>query len=108
MKATWTKTHSLLLICSLVLLAGCLQEDAVTITKLDKASMPNLDQPASPKLLLYTLVAVLVSILVALAAVFTVDQFDHTLRSALEAERYLGVPVLGSVKKRGRRLIVSV
>lgn len=82
--------------------------DAVTITKLDKASMPNLDQPASPKLLLYTLVAVLVSILVALAAVFTVDQFDHTLRSALEAERYLGVPVLGSVKKRGRRLIVSV
>lgn len=81
--------------------------DSVTITKLDKATLPNVDHPASPKPLLYTLVALMVSALVGLAAVFSVDHFDHTLRSAQEAERYLGLPVLGSVKKRGRRLLVS-
>ena len=42
MKATWTKTHSLLLICSLVLLAGCLQEDAVTITKDGRVSFESM------------------------------------------------------------------
>lgn len=81
--------------------------DAVTITKLDQASMPNVDQPTAPKTPLYTIVAFVVSALIGTAGAFMIDHFDHTLRSAVEAERYLGVPVLGSVKKRGNRLIVG-
>lgn len=65
MKATWTKTHSLLLICSLVLLAGCLQEDAVTITKDGRVSFESvvtepdekkqIEFPAFEKLIAQTL-----------------------------------------------------
>jgi hypothetical protein len=33
MTTVWTKTNAVLLVCSLFLLAGCLQEDSVTVTK---------------------------------------------------------------------------
>jgi capsular polysaccharide biosynthesis protein len=81
--------------------------DSVTITKLDQASMPAVDRPVMPRPLPYTLVALAVSVLIGVAGAFLVDHFDHTLRSTGEAERYLDLPVLGSVKQRGRRLIVE-
>jgi capsular polysaccharide biosynthesis protein len=81
--------------------------DSVTITKLDQASMPAVDRPVMPRPLPYTLVALAVSALIGVAGAFLVDHFDHTLRSTGEAERYLDLPVLGSVKQRGRRLIVE-
>ncbi len=81
--------------------------EAVTISRLNAASTPDSTRPLSPKTLLFTIVAFLVSSLLAIAFVFFLDHFDHTLRSSIEAERYLGLPVLGSVKKRGRRLVVS-
>lgn len=81
--------------------------EAVTISRLNAASTPDAQRPLSPKTVLLTIVAFLVSSLLAIAFVFFLDHFDHTLRSSVEAERYLGIPVLGSVKKRGRRLVVS-
>lgn len=80
--------------------------ETVTINKLDQASLPALDKPVVPLTGIYTIVAVAVSLLLGIAFAFLADHFDHTLRSSIEAERYLGVPVVGSVKRRGRRLIV--
>ena len=81
--------------------------ESVTITKLDKASVPDVNRPVTPKTLIYTVVAFVISCLLGITGAFLVDHYDHTLRSMGEAERYLGVPVLGSVKKRGRGLVVG-
>lgn len=81
--------------------------ESVTIAKLDAASVPDVDRPLTPKTLVYTLVALVVSLLVGVALAFLADHFDHTLRSIGEAERYLGVPVLGSLKRRGRSLVMA-
>lgn len=81
--------------------------EAVTIAKLDAATMPDPKRPVNPKKLIYTIIAFIVSSLLGVAMAFMADHFDHTLRSSIEAERYLGLPVLGSVKKRGRSLIVG-
>jgi len=82
--------------------------EAVMISKLDGASVPDMNRPVAPLTGIYTAVAVAVSMLIGLALAFLADHFDHTLRSVGEAERYLGVPVLGSVKRRGRRLVVPI
>lgn len=82
--------------------------EAIMVNLLDRASIPDVNRPAAPLTTIYTAVAVLVSLLIAVAMAFLADHFDHTLRSAGEAERYLGLPVLGSVKRRGRKLVVSI
>jgi uncharacterized protein involved in exopolysaccharide biosynthesis len=86
---------------------GLRARESVTIAKMDTASIPDKDKPVSPKTLIYTLVALAVSLLLGTAFAFTADHFDHTLRSIGEAERYLGVPVVGSLRKRGRSLVVG-
>ena len=80
--------------------------EAVTINKLDNASMPDVNKPVVPLTMIYTVVACAVSLLIGVTLAFLADHFDHTLRSTVDAERYLGVPVVGSVKKRGRRIVV--
>jgi len=80
--------------------------EVVSINKLDNASTPDKDKPVVPLTVIYTIVACAVSLLIGVTLAFLADHFDHTLRSTLDAERYLGVPVLGSVKRRGRRIIV--
>ncbi len=87
--------------------AKLISREAVTVSKLDAASVPDLERPIIPLTNIYTAVAIAVSLLLGIAFAFLADHFDHTLRSSIEAERYLGVPVLGSVRRRGRRLIVS-
>lgn len=81
--------------------------DMVTIRKLDEASMPNPDRPASPKTMLWTLVAFVASMLLGTAMAFFMDHFDHSLRSTDEAERYLGIPVVGTVKRYGGGLVAG-
>lgn len=83
-----------------------ISQEIVTISKLDAASVPDRAKPIVPRTGIYTAVAFAVSLLLGVALAFLADHFDHTLRSSAEAERFLGVPVLGSVKRRGRRLIV--
>lgn len=82
-------------------------KEAVTINKLDEATTPNPERPYQPMTWIFTAVAFAVSMLFGVAFAFLADHFDHTLRSTGDAERYLGVPVLGSVKRRGRSLIVG-
>jgi|CXWL01.1.fsa_nt_gi capsular polysaccharide biosynthesis protein len=81
-------------------------EESITIRKLNEASVPNVDSPVVPLTNIYTIVAVLVSLLLGLALAFLADHFDHTLRTTIEAERYTGLPVLGSVKRQGRSLVL--
>jgi len=80
-------------------------QHAVTIGKLSEASTPDPTHPLRPKTALYTMAAFLASFMLSIALAFFLDHFDHTLHSSLDAERYLGVPVLGSVKKHGRFLV---
>ncbi len=88
--------------------AKLITKEAVTISKLDEATTPNPDRPYQPMTWIFTAVAFAVSMLLGIAFAFLADHFDHTLRSTGDAERYLGVPVLGSVKRRGRSLIVGI
>lgn len=78
----------------------------VTIQVVDQASTPDPDRPVIPWTPVYTGVAGAVSLLIALAYAFLADHFDHSLRSIHEVERYLGTPVLGTVRRSGRRLVV--
>jgi len=78
---------------------------AIAVSVLEPASLPAADQPARPQPLLYTLIAAAAGLLLALAYAFLADSFDHTLKTIGEAERYLGLPVVGSVRKHGRRLV---
>ncbi len=86
---------------------GLQANQVATIRKMDEASMPDKNHPASPQPVLYTIVAFLGSLLLAIMLAFFFNRFDHTMHSSFDAERYLGLPVLGSVKKRGRGLVVA-
>lgn len=88
--------------------AGSLRaRDIVTIRKMDEASIPDPSKPNSPKTMLWTLVALVASMLIGTAMAFLADHFDHSLRSSDEAERYLGVPVVGTVKRYGNGLVLG-
>ncbi|MBX3394719.1 MAG: hypothetical protein KF841_05085 [Phycisphaerae bacterium] len=78
---------------------------AVTISKLSEASMPDRNRPVRPRTALYTWIAFGASALLGLILVFVLDHFDHTLRSSAEAERFLGLPVLGSIKRQPGGLV---
>ncbi len=86
--------------------AGREQEaEGITILIIENAQLPDVNRPAFPKPLLYTVIAACVGLLLAVAYAFVADHFDHTFKSIEEAERYLGVPVVGSVPKCGGRLV---
>lgn len=81
--------------------------EAVTIHKMGAASVPDPGRPKSPRTLLFTIIAALASILIGVAVAFSADHFDHSLRSSDEAERYLGMPVLGSIKRHSGGIVVA-
>jgi len=80
---------------------------AVTIEKMDKASQPNPDRPAQPLTWIYTGIAAGVGLILAVALAFLGDHFDHTFRTIEDAERYTGLPVVGSVSKQGRTILTG-
>jgi len=71
----------------------------------DDAELPDALRPTFPITWAYTLIAAAAGLLLALAYAFLGDYFDHTIRTIYEAERYLGLPVAGSVRKAGGRLV---
>lgn len=81
--------------------------EAITISTLDEASTPDPDRPVAPRPFLYTLIALVVSLIMGTGLAFLTDHYDHTLRSSDEAERYLGVPVVGTVKRYGGGLVTA-
>ena len=63
------------------------------------------DKPVKPVMLINMILAVIVGFFLSLIYAFGADHFDHSLKGIDEAERYLGLPVLASVPKLGRRMI---
>ncbi len=71
----------------------------VLITRVDPATLPDVDQPVRPILWLYTLIAVMVGLLLGVAWAFMADSYDHTIRTIDQAERYFGKSVLVSIPR---------
>ena len=73
------------------------------VNVVNEAQVPT--SPSGPRRGLYTLVAALAGLFVAIALVVLRDMIDTTVRSAEEIEERLGVPVIGRFpyEKKGRR-----
>ena len=67
------------------------------LTVIDPASAP--EQPASPRILLNTLVAGLLGLLLALGLILLREYLDDRLKSAADVETVLRLPVLGTISK---------
>jgi capsular polysaccharide biosynthesis protein len=67
--------------------------------------MPDPEKPVKPIMLVNVVLAVAGGFILALIYAFSADHFDHTFKGVDDAERYLGVPVLASIPKLGRRMI---
>ena len=76
----------------------------VFLNKVDTASLP--DAPVRPVLWVNTLVGAIVALLFAIGYGFVADYLDHRFKTVEQAEHYLDLPVLGSVRNLGRRIIV--
>lgn len=81
------------------------EADAITISVIDPARLPDESRPAFPNTLLFTILAAGVGVLLSIAYAFLADHFDHTFRSIGDAERYLGVPVVGSIARHRYGLV---
>ncbi|NLX13409.1 MAG: hypothetical protein GXY44_07125 [Phycisphaerales bacterium] len=79
--------------------------DGIAILVIEHAQLPDVSRPAYPKPFFYAVIASCVGLLLAVVYAFVADHFDHTFKSIEDAERYLGVPVVGSVPKCGGRLV---
>ena len=62
-----------------------------------KASVP--DKPSGPNRVMYTAVALLAGLFVAIAIIVLRDMLDTTVKSGDDAEELLGIPVLGRMPK---------
>ena len=78
---------------------------SIMLTVLGDPSQPDPDKPVRPIMLVNMILAVVGGFILSLIYAFSADHFDHSLKSIDDAERYLGVPVLASVPKLGRRMI---
>ena len=90
-------------------LATEIGETAVRIMGIEAVNVVNEAEtpttPSGPRRALYTLVAFLAGLFVAIALVVLRDMLDTTVRSAEDIESLLGVPVVGRFpyEKKGRR-----
>jgi polysaccharide biosynthesis transport protein len=71
-----------------------------TVSLADAAPLPR--SPARPKPTLYTLLAAIVGLAVALGLAFLWDRLDRRLRDAEDVEARFDRPVLGRIPRRGR------
>jgi polysaccharide biosynthesis transport protein len=71
-----------------------------TVSLADEAPLPR--SPARPKPTLYTLIAAIVGLGVALGLAFLWDRLDRRLRTAEDVEAGFDRPVLGRIPRRGR------
>jgi non-specific protein-tyrosine kinase len=67
------------------------------LTVVDPASPPI--EPASPRVLLNTLIAALVGLLLAIGLAFLFDYLDDSLKSTDQVEAVAGLPTLGTITK---------
>lgn len=85
--------------------ASELSNVSIMLTVLGEASQPDAGNPVRPIMLINMILAAVGGFILSLIYAFSADHFDHSLKSIDSAERYLGVPVLASVPKLGRRII---
>ena len=62
---------------------------------IDEAGIPS--QPVSPKPLMNTVIVFLISLFIAISAVFGIEYFDDTIKNAEDAERILGLTVIAII-----------
>ena len=67
------------------------------LTVVDPASPP--EGPASPRVLLNTVLAAFVGLLLAVGVVFLLEYLDDTVKTAEQVEALVGLPTLGTVVK---------
>lgn len=90
-------------------LATEIGETAVRVMGIEAVNVVNAaetpTEPSGPRRALYTLVALLAGLFLAIAIVVLRDMLDTTVRSADDIEELLGVPVVGRFpyEKKGRR-----
>jgi len=78
---------------------------AIMLTVLGDPSQPDPARPVKPIMLVNLILGAIGGFILSLIYAFSADHFDHSLKSIDDAERTLGVPVLASVPKLGRRMI---
>ncbi len=66
-----------------------------SINPIDQAETP--DQPSGPNRLLYTAVAFLAGLFLAIAIIVLMDMLNTKIRNAEDAEETLGIPVIGRI-----------
>ncbi len=84
--------------------AESVAEQQVFLSQLDTASLPH--KPIRPILWINATVGGIVALLLALSYGFVADFYDHRFKTVEQAEKYLELPVLGSVHNLGREIIV--
>jgi uncharacterized protein involved in exopolysaccharide biosynthesis len=82
-----------------------LAANPVLVTTLDEPSLADAQYPQWPIVWVNFLVGGIAALILSLVYAFLADHFDHSIKSIDGAERYLGVPVLTSVPKLGRKII---
>jgi polysaccharide biosynthesis transport protein len=78
---------------------------ANNIAIIDQASPPT--EPSSPNMILNLLLAGIAGVVLALGAVFVVEQSDEGLRDPTRVQEHLGIPLLGSVPKVAEDVVVT-
>ena len=69
--------------------------DVRAVNAIDKAAEPS--SPSGPPRAMYTAVAFLAGIFLAIAIVVLIDMVNTRVRSAEEAEELLGLPIIGRI-----------
>ena len=78
---------------------------ADNIAVIDRAKAPT--SPSSPNLILNLLLGGIAGMMLALCAVFVVEQSDERLRDPTRVNELLGVPLLGSVPKATEDIVIA-
>lgn len=79
----------------------------IQVLVLDPPSRPDVNHPHRPIVWLNILLGVIAGIILAFVYAFLSDHFDHTLKGADDIDKYVEEPVLMSVPRFGRRIIVA-
>jgi len=82
-----------------------LAERSILVAQLSGPGSVDPDNPRRPILWLNMTIAAIAALVIALVYAFMANHFDHTIKGAGDAERFLAVPVLASVPRLGRRII---
>ena len=79
----------------------------IQVLVLDPPSRPDVSRPYRPIVWLNILLGIIAGIVLAFVYAFLSDYFDHTLKGADDVDKYVGLPVMMSIPRFGRRVIVA-